>query len=622
MKRLLFLILTVLLLSSVSAQPLPPPMGPVDPALIGQARAAGTVRVIVSFDVPSAGRSPAESASAIRLFRLGLLSSTRGTARFVANSTEWTIPYAAMIVDEAALLALAATPGVTGISLDAREERHLISALPLVNVDDAHALGVGDGYGGLTGAGWTVVILDDGIQNSHPFFGGRVVDEACFSTTDPGDNAATLCPNSQETQFGSGAADTTTACGIECSHGIHVAGIAAGNDSGNPLRRGVAPGASIVAINVFTKDTATMSSFTYVADQVAALQHVTNTVSLSYKVAAINMSLGGGLFNPGTCEADADPTQQSRIDAINALTSAGIAVVISSGNNGSKTQTSRPGCITSAVQVASVDDNLAVSSFSNVSTSVDFYAPGNLIESSGLGGTFFTQSGTSMAAPMVTGAFAVLRQAAPNATLGELFAALTSTGILIDDARVGGTVLDKPLIQVDDAIDALRASGDVIANGDMEAVTVPPTPDNWTRVGGAKLKCNTLSVTVTPYDDCAVMMKVNATGIGTLTQVVDTPRGIFNDVLSLTAQVRAVNVVSGKLRLKIKYVSNLKEKVTIAISGTFDWIDPLANKVANPYVLNDTVKSLTVVGLSTLGGKWWLDNVTLDLTPTLVDTPG
>ena len=81
---------------------------------------------------------------------------------------------------------------------------------------------------------------------------------------------------------------------------------------------------------------------------------------------------------------------------------------------------------------------------------MDCFAPGRSIESAGLGGTFFIQDGTSMAAPFVAGAFAVLRQAAPNAPLAHLINALTHTGTPITDARAGapGTTI-RPLIQVD-----------------------------------------------------------------------------------------------------------------------------------------------------------------------------
>lgn len=616
MKRFLVIILVAVAALSLpaGAQPLPPPMPPLDPALIAAVEAQGTARVMVKFAVPGYTRSPGETADLIKLTRLGLLSDVRtrsAAVDLVANSEEWTIPYAAFEVDAAGLQALAASFGVIGISLDDREYRHLESALPLVNVDDAHARGTGTGYTGLTGVGWTVVVLDDGIQADHPFFGGRIVDEACFSTIDPGTSTTSLCPNGQTQQFGPGAAYTMTRCGSECNHGTHVMGIAIGKDG---TRSGVAPGATGIMINVFSKDN--VGSYTNVSDQVGALQHVQNDLVFDYQIASVNMSLGGGLFT-GACDADANVTQQARIDAINALTSGGVAVVISSGNNGSTTQISRPACITAAMAVSAVDDSKNVASFSNVSEMVDFFAPGVNITSSVPGSTFGTLSGTSHAAPFVAGAWAVIKQAVPNASVPEVKNALELSGIPIDDNRGGGTQQDIPLIQIDDAIDVLRPVEDQVFNGDMEALGAPGVPSGWKKSGNVKRKCNTDTKTVTPFGDCAVKLKGGDVKTR-LRQVIDSPRGTYDDQLTLRAQVKARNIVGGDLILRVNYALAGKAKIKVALAnpdGTYDW----TLQSSNPYVLNDSVIGLTVEAKAKPGGKFFVDQFALLLLPTLVD---
>jgi subtilisin family serine protease len=77
-----------------------------------------------------------------------------------------------------------------------------------------------------------------------------------------------------------------------------------------------------------------------------------------------------------------------------------------------------------------------------------------VINSSIPGGGFAAFSGTSMAAPHVSGAFAILKQAAPNATVSQMLAALQSSGQTVFDPLNG---LTKPRIRILDALAQLPA---------------------------------------------------------------------------------------------------------------------------------------------------------------------
>jgi subtilisin family serine protease len=159
------------------------------------------------------------------------------------------VPYVAMTVDEAALAELINNPAVVHIFKDEMILPSLAQSVPLINADDVWAAG-------FTGTGWAVAILDSGVDKTHLFLDqGKVVSEACYSTTDASGVISSLCPNGQTSQTGSGASVNCPTNIDGCEHGTHVAGIAAGNEAGTtrPDLNGVAKDASIIAIQVFSR---------------------------------------------------------------------------------------------------------------------------------------------------------------------------------------------------------------------------------------------------------------------------------------------------------------------------------------------------------------------------------
>ena len=96
-----------------------------------------------------------------------------------------------------------------------------------------------------------------------------------------------------------------------------------------------------------------------------------------------------------------------------------------------------------------------VAGFSNSADFLALLAPGVSVESSVTGDGFGRKSGTSMAAPHVAGAWAVLKEAAPGAEVDQIEALLADTGVPIQDDRDGAGDRVKPRIQIDAAIDLL-----------------------------------------------------------------------------------------------------------------------------------------------------------------------
>lgn len=397
-----------------------------DAELAARADSEGSMRLLVQTDSPGHGPGVAKHAKA---------NGGKKTRTFKY------MPVVGLQGDGDTVRALSKHPHVVSVQEDVPEAPDLAETLPIINADDTQALG-------WTGAGHTVAILDTGIDADHPFFndnngggGSRLLAQACFS--DPnnadGDGQFSLCPNNGQTDT-SANVDGQAQCDAavsNCDHGTHVAGIAAGDgtsQAGSP-GNGVAPDANLLAIQVFTRHNNASDCnpnpapcvLTFQVDQVAALNQVVawDTANPGWNIAAANMSLGGG-NNATACDGDA------RKAAVDTLLTQGVATVISSGNNGFLNAVGAPGCISTAVTVGNTQDDDTIRASSNRGPLLDLFAPGTGVDSSVVDDTYGNKGGTSMSAPHVAGAFAVLREATPARTVANLLGDMTSTGVPIN----------------------------------------------------------------------------------------------------------------------------------------------------------------------------------------------
>ena len=193
-------------------------------------------------------------------------------------------------------------------------------------------------------------------------------------------------------------------------HGTHVAGIiAALNNSIGVV--GVGPKIDLYAIKVLNA-----SGSGYLSDVIEGLDW-----AVKNGMQVVNMSLG------------TDQDVQSFHDAIKNAYNAGVTIVAAAGNSGGAV--TYPAAYSEVIAVSATDQNNQIASWSSRGPEVDLAAPGVNIYSTYKGSTYKTLSGTSMAAPHVTGAAALVIDAKKcgTCTPSEVRQRLQQTAIDLGD---------------------------------------------------------------------------------------------------------------------------------------------------------------------------------------------
>lgn len=237
------------------------------------------------------------------------------------------------------------------------------------------------------GAGVEVYVVDTGVRADHVDLAGRV--RSGFGAV--GD--------------GRGTADCN-------GHGTHVAGIAAGT------RHGVAKAADVVAVRVLDCDGNGMAS-----QVVAGLDWIMRDHTAGAPAVA-NVSLGG-------------PPSSALDNAVKALVADGVTVTVAAGNEAQRACAVSPARVRTVLTVGATTRTDARARFSNYGRCVDLFAPGEGIvsasSSSSTGSR--TDSGTSMAAPHVAGAAALVLSVRPSTSPARVAAHLlarATPGVVTD----------------------------------------------------------------------------------------------------------------------------------------------------------------------------------------------
>jgi subtilisin family serine protease len=290
-------------------------------------------------------------------------------------------------------------------------------------------------WGCAQGEGVIIAILDTGVDSDHPDLQPNLVAGASFISS-------------------------TISWEDDHGHGTHVSGIAAGIVNNGGIF-GVAPRASIMPIKVCDH---------YGSCPEAA---IANGIiwAVDHGARVINMSLGGA------------EDLQVEHDAVVYAYNHGVVIICSAGNSGILTDTF-PAAYTEVIAVAATDANDDRASWSTYGDFVDVAAPGVSIFSSYPWNTSFGlytyMSGTSMAAPHVTGMAALIRELRPDWTIDQVFAHIRAS---VDDVGVPGydTMTGSGRINAFRAVDPLNlAATDALVTAISVQLVTEPTTDNPT----------------------------------------------------------------------------------------------------------------------------------------------
>ena len=296
-------------------------------------------------------------------------------------------------------------------------------------------IGAAEAWNATHGNDMVIAVLDSGID-PHGELAGRIL---------PGINVP----------------DNTTVTLDECNHGTHVAGIIAASGANGVGIAGLAWNARlmpVVVVNGCTGFEANVATgLVWAVDNGARL---------------VNMSLQFYAFNP--------VFQQ----AVQYAHAQGALLVAATGNNGN-TNVAAPARWPETIAVAATDNRDVRASFSNFGPEVDLAAPGVNVYSLSSTASYIYKSGTSMAAPHVTGAAALLWAYNPALTRDEVRALLTA----------GATDLGDP------GVDQLYGAGRLDIAASIALAAPPFRPEDLNRDGA--VNAQDIAILLGAWGPCA-----------------------------------------------------------------------------------------------------------------------
>lgn len=287
----------------------------------------------------------------------------------------------------------------------------------------------------------TIAIIDDGFDPAHPEFAGKIT------------KAWNVLDRNQR-----------VFSNARLTHGSHVAGTALANKDNNQGLSGIAPGCRFMPIQVagangVISSTAVIDAVLYAINQGADVINLSLGLRILPIIATLPPSIQRGLIANSFLQEEAFWKEVFSMAEEN-----NVSIVIAGGNDNVLIGLDPIQRSDYAIKVSAVGPDLNKASFSNYGEYSTLSAPGVGIFSSVPSGQYAFMDGTSMAAPVVTGAVALLKSARPDLTGREITNLLQNTGLFLSP-EIG------PLIQLDQALAQINNPGVISDTLDCGAIS-------------------------------------------------------------------------------------------------------------------------------------------------------
>ncbi|MBK8051569.1 MAG: S8 family serine peptidase [Anaerolineales bacterium] len=451
-----------------------------------------------------------------------------------------------------AVATLRSLPGVTSLYPDYRVQADLLESVPLIGAPLAWQMHDANGFP-VTGEGIDVAIIDTGIDYTHPDLGG------CFGIG---------CRVAGGWDFENGDGDPKD----DHNHGTHVAGIVAASGA----ITGVAPAAHLWAFKVLD-----YGGYGYASTIIAGIERSADLDGDPITVDpadVANISLGGS----GSPD---DPMSR----AVNAAVDAGVVVAVSAGNSGPYDGSLRsPGVAQKAITVAASDKQDQIAGFSSRGPvrgyesmlKPDITAPGVSITSTVRAARYLAYSGTSMAAPHVAGAAALLKQLHPGwsplriksnlmNTAKDLGASIFTQGsgrLQVDKAITAPMIVQPATIDmgyVDSGLPGWQLSQPITI---VNRLSIPATYSltiSATLPARIVAELSDSSITVDPGKSRVVRLNLHSA----LTETISTEVSALDDLI-----MGAVVVQSAAATIKSYFALSIDGQLTIQFAESVPWV--------------------------------------------------